>query len=328
MAQRTKNGSYNKKGSKARPNPDVPTTWAEAMRRFLAYLAGPAEASPYTYDHYRRDIEHFEDWWKQARPGQPLRLVELVASDLRDWKDHLKSQVIDKETGRTRKPAAVNAKLAAMRSFLGWAEDTRFIIEAPQVPKRVKEARLAYKAVPRVEQNRLLRAVEGKRVKRDLALVLVLFDCGLRVSELCALKWRNVELSDRKGDLAVWEGKGGKHRSVPISKRCRQALRELHGNDWAPDDPVFPSRKGSSQGGHMTPRAVQKLLERYCKPLGIKVSPHMCRHSCAKDMLDRGNQVPTVQAILGHENPTTTMGYLTSSPEDLRRAVERGEEEE
>jgi integrase/recombinase XerC len=320
MAQRRKNGSYNK-------TPVSGVTWAEAIRRFLAHLAGPAEASSYTYDHYRRDIEHFEDWWKAARRGQKLELGELLGSDLRDWKDFLRADPIDKATGRTRKPAAINAKLAAMRSFLAWAEENRLIAEAPLVPKRVKEARLAYKAVPRTDQNRLLRCVESKRVRRDIALVLVLFDCGLRVSELCALKWRDVELFERKGDLAIWEGKGGKHRSVPISKRCRAALRDLRigpeGESPAPEDPVFASRKGASQGGHMTPRAVQKLLDKYCRPLGIHVSPHMCRHSCAKDMLDRGNQVPAVQAILGHENPTTTMGYLTSSPEDLRRAVER-----
>jgi integrase/recombinase XerC len=324
MAHRRKVGTYNKRA----PATPARVDWTEAIRRFLAHLAGPAERSPYTYDHYRRDLDHFAAWWEAEREGQPLEPGGILGSDLRDWKEHLRSEVIDPATGRLRKPAAVNARMAALRSFITWAQGAGVIADPPQFPKRVRAARLAYKAIPRKDQKRLIRHVEGKRSPRDLAILHVLLDCGLRVSELCALKWRDVEVSERKGDLAVWEGKGGKHRSVPIGKDCRRALEALRGGHAAPDAPVFPSRKGATEGKPLTPRAVQKLLERYGKPLGLEISPHMCRHSCAKDMLDRGVQVTAVQAILGHDNVTTTLGYLTSSPEDLRRAVEREGDDE
>ena len=169
MAQRAKNGSYNKSPRGRASKGLTPITWAGGDPAVPAHLAGPAEASPYTYDHYRRDLEHFEDWWKGEPVGVRLELDGLVGSDLRNWKEFLKSDPIDQQTGRTRKPAAINAKLAALRSFLGWAEDNRLVAEAPEVPKRVKESRLAYKAVPRIERKRLLRAVEAKRVKRDMA---------------------------------------------------------------------------------------------------------------------------------------------------------------
>jgi integrase/recombinase XerC len=263
-----------------------------------------------------------------AREGIELAPAAITDSDLRDWKEHLRSEPLDSD-GRTRKPAAINAKLAAMRSFLGWAQDAGILAHVPTVPKRVKAARPAYKALPRAEQNKLLRAIEFGRVKRDYALVLVLLDCGLRVSELCQLRWRDVEISDRKGDLAIWEGKGRKHRSVPIGKRCRAALRAIRPAGVDPAEPVFKSRKGADKARPLTPRAVQLLLAKYGRTCGVKASPHLFRHSCAKDMLDRGNQVTAVRAILGHESVNTTLGYLTSSPEDLRKAVERdGEDDE
>jgi integrase/recombinase XerC len=325
MAHRGKNTSHNKKPPAGHPSQTglaQPAGWGEAVTRFRNHLLGPAEASRYTVDHYGRDLGSFASWWGSAREGIELSPGAITDSDLRDWKEHLRTEPLD-PTGRTRKPAAVNAKLAAMRSFLGWARDAGILDQVPTVPKRVKAARPAYKAVPRADQNRLLRAVEFGRVKRDYALVLVLLDCGLRVSELCKLRWRDVEIGERKGDLAVWEGKGRKHRSVPIGKRCRAALRELRPRGVDPNEPVFPSRKGADKSRPLTPRAVQLLLAKYGRISGVKASPHMFRHSCAKDMLDRGNQVTAVQAILGHESVNTTLGYLTSSPEDLRKAVER-----
>jgi len=75
------------------------------------------------------------------------------------------------------------------------------------------------------------------------------------------------------------------------------------------------------------PRAVEFLLTGYARPLGLSVSPHMLRHSCAKDKWDRGVPPPAIQVIMVHESGVTTMRYGTSSPEDLRRAVERDVED-
>ena len=321
MAQRRKDRSHNKIAS----NATRPLAWDEAVRRFRDHLIGPAESSRLTIETYSRDLAGFRAWWRDARPDQELTPSAILGGDLREWKEFVRAERIDAGTPkeRVRKPASTNAKLACLRSFLAWAESAGVIAEAPAFPKRVKAVRPGYKAVPKNDQRRLIRAIEGKGVRRDVALVLTLFDCGLRVSELCALRWRDVAISPRKGDLAVWEGKGGKHRSVPISARCRAALLELRASGVGPDDPVFGSRKGGKTGRGIGRHAVYRLLERYAAPLGIKISPHMLRHSCAKDMLDRGNQVTAVQAILGHESVNTTLGYLTSSPDDLRRAVER-----
>lgn len=331
MAHPKKSATYNKRGGKLRPKATVsrrktaPDNWAEAVKQFTAHLNGPAEASRLTIDHYGRDLEKFAEWWDANRKDQLLSPGAILGSDIREWRDWLRTELIEPGTPRERirKASSVNTLMAPLKSLLLWAADTGLISEPPVMPKRVKAVKPVYKAVPRPEQKRLLRAIEGKRVKRDLALTLVLLDGGLRIAELCALLWRDVALSARQAGLYVWHGKGDKQREVPLSNRARKALLEHRGSQRPPDEPVFTSRKG---GGAMTPRAVQFMLRRYAKPLGIRVSPHMLRHSYATDALDRGNQVPAVQAILGHRSPMTTLGYCTASPENLRRAVERDDD--
>ena len=317
MADRRKSASYNKTSSRRLPKPTAAATWDQVMVQFLAYLNGPAEASRVTADHYRRDLAKFAKWWERNRKDQILEPAVILGSDVMAWKDHLRTEVLDR--GQQRKGITVNTMMSALKSFLAWAETAGLIAEMPPWPKRVKGEKPPYKAVSRKDQLGLLRAVEGKRIKRDLALVLVLLDGGPRVAELCALEWRDVKLSDRIAELYIRHGKGDKERLVPLSNRARRALLELRGDGKPPNEPVFKSRKL----GPMTPRAVGLLLDRYARPLGISISPHCLRHTFALDSLARGNKLTAVQAILGHQSVTTTLGYDRSSPEDLRRAVER-----
>ena len=148
-------------------------------------LVGPAEASRYTVDHYRRDLEKFAAWWKASERDDQLSPGAILESDLRDWRDHLRAEEIDQGTPRerTRKAAAVNAVLSAIKSFMAWCETAGILANLPAMPKRVKSARPVYKAVPLIDQKRFRWAVERKGKKRDMALLLVLLDGGLRVAE-------------------------------------------------------------------------------------------------------------------------------------------------
>ncbi len=317
MADRRKNASYNKRTSRKRPKSTSPASWDQVMVQFLAYLNGPAEASRVTSDHYRRDLAKFAKWWERNRKDQLLEPVAILESDVKDWKDHLRSEVLSE--GRQRKGVTVNTMMSALKSFLAWAESDGLIAEMPPWPRRLRGVKPPYKAVSLPDQRKLLRAVQGKRQKRDLALVLVLLDGGPRAAEVCALEWRDVHLSDRTAELHIRHGKGDKERLVPLSNRARKALLELRGCGKPPNEPVFKSRKL----GAMTPRAVGLLLHRYADPLRITISPHAMRHTFAIDALARGAKLTTVQAILGHQAVTTTLGYDRSSPDDMRRAVER-----
>ena len=319
--------AYNKNRKAFTVKPTL--AWSEAVKRFMIHLNGPGEASRYTIGHYQRDLDRFAAWWTNDPPRLMIPLVpsELVASDVKDYRDFLRTELVRKGTPheRLRKAATVNAITSALKSFLVWCEESHLIEEAPPMPKRVKSTKPVYKAVPIPDQKRLLRAIERGRNKRDLAIVLVLLDGGLRVAELCSLLWRDIRLVRGSSEIYVWHGKGDKQRSVALSSRARLALLALAELGQVPDEPVFKSRKG---GVAMKPRGVQDILNKYARAVKLHISPHQLRHSFATDALARGNQIPAVQATLGHRSPATTLMYATSSPADLRRVVERESQEE
>ena len=128
-----------------------------------------------------------------------------------------------------------------------WREPFR---DTPSGPRPVPQERPGPRWLDRREQNALLRAVERAGKPRDLAVVRLLLNTGLRVQELCALTWKDVALSDRKGLLTVRHGKGGKHRQVPLNHDARAALAALGYPQHAGQEAVILQ----GQRGPMTPR--------------------------------------------------------------------------
>lgn len=299
--------------------------WEAAVMQFSNHLLGPSEAMPATVLRYGRDLAKFKQWFATdpEREGISLEPSAVVGSDLRDFRDFLRNETVCVGTAaeRKRKAGAVNSIMTALRSFFAWAHQARVIDEMPVMPRRVRAEKPGNKAVPPSHQKRILRIAERGRNKRDIAILMVLLDCGLRVSELVALRWRDVRLTRDAAEIYIWAGKGDKQGTVPLSDRARKALKDLAGDQIEPAAPVFTSRKGDKA---ITPRGVQKILESYGRLAGVKITPHMCRHACATDMLDRGEQVPTVMAVLRHRSVTTTLGYTHTTPEKIRKAVERG----
>lgn len=135
----------------------------------------------------------------------------------------------------------------------------------------------------------------------------------MRVSELCALKWRDLTRRGDTGQATVF-GKGGKTRVVLLPATIWQELKALRGNALV-NAPVFSSRK---QGGHLTRSQVMRIVQAAAKRAGIdaKVSPHWLRHAHASHSLDRGAPIHLVQQTLGHSSVATTSRYLHARPQD------------
>jgi site-specific recombinase XerD len=195
----------------------------------------------------------------------------------------------------------------------------------------VPETRTAPRALSRSELNRLTRAAEQDAVagvhqgKRNLAVIQMLRQTGLRVGELVALTKDDVEISERKGSLTVRSGKGGKFRVVPVNVEARQAL-----SDYLEVRPVITSdRVLVGQRGPVTEDAVRKIVAKYAKRAGPEdVTPHTLRHSFGKAALDAGADLVTVAALLGHERLETTAIHTQPSHQDLVAAVEKLEGDE
>jgi integrase/recombinase XerD len=135
----------------------------------------------------------------------------------------------------------------------------------------------------------------------------------VRVSELCGLRWRDLQTNLDSAQITVF-GKGGKTRAVRLPASVWNLLTRLRGQ--ADDDqPLFRSRK---KGGALTSVGVLRIVRRAARRAGfdVAVSPHWLRHAHASHALDRGAPIHLVQATLGHASITTTGRYLHAKPAD------------
>src|SRR3989442_11896283 len=194
-------------------------------------------------------------------------------------------------------------KLATLKSFLHWAVDVRLVRggHGPRVPTPVREVRGGPRWLDHREQHRLRRVVEGRGTPRDQAAVTLMLHTGVRVSELCALTWKDVHLSERRGLLTVRSGKGGKRRQIPLNRDARQVLRTLgYGEHAGTAESIFWGQRGP-----LTPRGVQLLLARYARAAGLqRVTPHALRHSFCKNLVNVGFGLEKIALLAGDRKST------------------------
>lgn len=150
----------------------------------------------------------------------------------------------------------------------------------------------------------------------DVALITLLAETGLRVSEPLAVTWADVTIRERSGSVTVRRGKGGKTRIVPLKLTARQALAAWR-RAMEPD--------AGSRVFHVGARAVQKALARYARRVGIegRVTPHMVQHTFCKALVDAGESLDRVAALAGHSSLKTTPRYTKPTAQDLEGAVSR-----
>jgi len=278
-----------------------------------------SERSPNTIKNYLCDLDAFARWFETERKEE-LTPTKITPTDLREYKQFLTQKL-------ALKPQSINRKLSTLRSFLSWAVHAELLPDhrIPRFPKAVQEKDRGPQWLDRHEQHALLRTVERGGLHRDLAIVKLLLNTGLRVSEVCGLTWGDIKITDRKGSLVVRTGKGRQRREVPLNKDARNALLSIGYLDKAGTQSyVFIGQRGP-----MTPRGVESMLKKYVHLAELDdVSPHSLRHTFCKNLIDAGVGLEKVAALAGHENLETTRRYCEPDHHDLEAAVELiGEEE-
>jgi integrase/recombinase XerC len=191
----------------------------------------------------------------------------------------------------------------------------RFTPPPPDVKLSDLERIVEFVRQPERDENpiRQLRAFKVR------AMILMLFRTGVRVSELCAFRRRDIELAD--GQAHVYRAKGGKSRTVHFDAETAQALQaywNLRGDlvRGAGAAPAFSGRdKVGDTGNPISPRTVEHIISQLCTVLGIEseITPHSFRHGLATEMVRRRVRESTVQTILGHASPQTTRIYIHKS---------------
>ncbi len=303
------------------PDP-VPAPFPE-LTAFLAALRG-REASAHTIAAYGRDLTGFATWFT-GHVGTACTVTAVTATDVRDFRAYLRDT-------QHRTPATVNRKLAALRSCFQWAITAGLRADSPVATvKDVREAPRRPRWFLKRDLDRLLRELDAvtkpKARVRDRAIVLTLRHTGIRVGELVTLRVRDVTLSDRKGSLRV-VGKGAKERTVPLNQTVRDALAAYLAVRRERSDSSRYSELFLGQRGPLNSHAVEKLIRKCAHRAGLEAfTPHSLRHSFAKRLLDAGEDLVTVQALLGHERLDTTARYTHPGARDLEEAVGRLDEE-
>lgn len=258
---------------------------------------------------YKEDLTDFSRWFEGCNSWPPV--PELITSiDLREYQSHML-------TVRGLKPATINRRMSAIKSWLRWANSTGCIQEIPRFPRGVAEPKMAPKALTKKEDARLLRLIERASNPRDTALVALMRFAGLRVGEAIRTRVVDIEISDRKGRVVVRSGKGTKRRTVPLGMEARHRIRPWMSsavNEW-----LFPGRNKR----HLSARAAQDMISKYAYLARIEnITPHVLRHTFATRLIRSGVDIVVVATLLGHSRLDTTARYTQPTYSDLERAVE------
>jgi integrase/recombinase XerC len=269
---------------------------AAGIAGFLDYLAVERRASTHTLSAYRRDLQAWQDYC-QARalhaPAQ-LQFDDIQHFMAQSHRDGLAAKSLQRRLSALRSQFKYLMKQGQLQS------DPSTGLRAPKAPRKLPQVLDVDEAVRLVELP-----TDGELGLRDRAMLELLYSSGLRVSELCALRWTDLDLDEA---LVTVLGKGSKTRVVPVGSHAVRALTEWRQADGGERHaPVFPGRAGNA----ISTRAVQLRLRHLAQQQGIwkRVYPHLLRHSFASHMLESSGDLRSVQELLGHADIATTQIY-------------------
>jgi integrase/recombinase XerC len=303
-------------------NPDT-VSGSEALAAFRAYLRNERRASPRTCVAYDSCVRAYLAFLERHLGGAPSLddLGQVTASDLRAY---LASRRAGNPPLSSR---SVSLALSAIRGFhkfldlrMGVANAKIALVRGPRVqpgaPRPVSEDQ----ADGLVEEAGRDDHVPAWVALRDRAVLVLLWGCGLRISEAMALKRTDAPLPDA---LRI-HGKGGKTRLSPVLPEVRKAVDDyVAALPWrlAPDDALFRAVRGAP----LRPRHVQAVMQRLRGRLGLgeRATPHALRHSFATHLLSAGADLRSIQELLGHASLSSTQRYTAVDAAGLLSAFSK-----
>ncbi len=292
----------------------------DALQLWLDGQRALAGASENTITAYRGDVAEFLAFMTEhhGAPQGLAALERISVADMRAWMAHMRG------TGLSARSLA--RKLSAVKSFYRWlAEREGFeptAVLSTRAPKfRRKLPRpLAEDAAKRVIDTVELQSTEPWVAARDVAVVTLLYGCGLRISEALGLKGADAPL----GRSLRITGKGGKERVVPVIDAARAAVDAYLKLCPHPMEPQAPLFRGV-RGGALSPRVIQKAMAQTRAQLGLPstATPHALRHSFATHLLSAGGDLRAIQELLGHASLSTTQAYTAVDTARLMEIYDR-----
>jgi integrase/recombinase XerC len=335
----------------------------KAITKYLEYLQMVKNSSPHTVVNYGKDLDQFLVFLSPpAAPPPTLAAVNhgMIREFIADLHDH------------GLEKSSIARKLAALRSFFKYCvreghlkESPARLVPTPKLPKRIPSVlsaeemngflnqlavmvqpaigsgsplkrRVSRAGTPATEkQRRPDRAAileEGLLLRRDRALLELLYAAGLRVSELTGLNLMDIEQKER---ILRVRGKGNKERIVPYGAKAQEALEKY----WPVRDQLLKQSSGSDgreepqmqavflnyAGKRLTQRSVGRIVKKYVRLVNVNwdLHPHSLRHAFATHLLADGADLRAIQELLGHQSLSTTQKYTHASIRQLMEVYDK-----
>ena len=271
--------------------------------------------SPRTLEAYQRDLKHYLFFIVDK---DIISLSNISQMHIREYIRSLNEKGLAASS-----IARIFSSIRSYHKFLSAEnyvnENPTLILTSPKAPKKLPHVLMEE------EISAIINAVVEtfQYAKRDKAIIEMLYSCGLRVSELCALSLNNLYLND---DMIRIMGKGSKERLLPVGGRAKNFLNEylIHCRPGIQKDKGSSSVFLSRNGNPLTRAMINNILRKWSQVAGISksVSPHTLRHSFATHLLEGGADLRFVQALLGHSDISTTQIYTHLDKHHLKEVYQ------
>lgn len=278
----------------------------DLLAAWLTHLRGVRGRAEATLTAYGADVSEFLAFQADHLGGAPgpAALRNLQTRDLRAW--------MSAQRGRDVGARSLARRLSAVKAFYKWWAE-RDVFDATTVlsMRAPKHTRRLPRPLSETGAKDMIAGLADQDDRdwvqaRDMAVVTLLYGCGLRISEALGLTADHLPLPS----VLRINGKGGKEREVPVLPAAQEACdryRRLCPHDLSRGTPMFRAIRGGALG----PRAVAKVMEKTRLQLGLPATatPHAMRHSFATHLLDAGGDLRAIQELLGHASLSTTQAY-------------------
>lgn len=298
----------------------IPPAQRDALARWLDHLRALDAASANTLTAYAHDVTGFLGFLAiHHGESEGLKAIANVdQSDLRAWMAH--------ERDRKLSSRSLARELSAVKNFIAWVADRENIDATAVLSQRGPKFRRKLPRPLSVDGARDMIAQVGEQGRidwiaaRDIAVLTLLYGCGLRISEALSLTGAAHPMPDTLRIL----GKGGKERLVPTLPAARDAIAayaRLCPYDLTRSEPLFRG----ARGGALNPRLIALVMEKARMQLGLPSSatPHAMRHSFATHLLSAGGDLRAIQELLGHASLSTTQAYTAVDAARLMEVYEK-----
>lgn len=304
---------------------ELPTPWSLDLAEFGDYVIVRRQLSANTQRSYLADAHGLIDFLLHVtQPGADRETITeanwniITLPLLRKW--------LSRDVTRGVSSATIARHIASARVLCGWAvrtgrmaTDPSTRLQTPPVKKQLPQV-VHHQQMDKVLADLAAAAEEGNPVAiRDWLIIELLYDTGIRVSELV-----NLDLSaiDQERRVIRVIGKGNKERIVPYGLPAQRALTAWlqTGRPQLANQRSHQALIVGARGGRIDPRIVREVVHISTgeMPGGVEVAPHGLRHSAATALLEGGADLRVVQELLGHSSLSTTQLYTHVSPERLR----------